>query len=87
MRIGVGQISPPTLLSSYRPRLLGNVSGGKLIVLSRPHGEMRTSQAAIKILTGTEEIEFDEALSGPSSLASSGQAHYAVSVYRPPNPR
>ena len=116
VRIGVGQVSPPTILSSYRPRLLGTVSDGKLIVLSRPYGDSRTNQAgiasfklnyrtpyklcdrytesrdhprnqaAVKVLTGTDEIEFDDALSGPSSLASSN-GHFAVSVYKPPRQR
>ena len=45
VRIGVGQVSRPTVLSSYRPRFLGSINGN-LIVLSRPHGEIRTQQVS-----------------------------------------
>ncbi|CAG5090162.1 Oidioi.mRNA.OKI2018_I69.PAR.g12482.t1.cds [Oikopleura dioica] len=88
VKIGIAQVSQPIILSSFRPRLLGVAGEGQLILLSRPYGEKRSASATVKILSGTEEIEYDEAISGPSSLNSHiGLAYRPSRAYRQTAPR
>ena len=76
IRIGIDRNSPPAALASYRPRLIGAKRGDdSVIVYSRPFGGNK-HRSAIKLLTGTEEIELDHDETYLSSIPSSFEPIY-----------
>ena len=66
--------SPSAALASYRPRLIGQ-KDDSVIIYSRPFGGNK-QHSAIKLLTGTDEIEIDQDDTYLSSIPSSFEPIY-----------
>ena len=74
IRVGVDRNSQPAALASYRPRLIGH-KDNSVIIYSRPFGGNK-QYSAIKLLSGTDEIEIDHDETYLSSIPSSFEPIY-----------